>query len=138
VSPIIYKAMSTLETEMGDQKGFTLIELMVVVLMIGILIAIATPVFFNAVMRSKNQTCRTNLRTVDGALQKYIATTGADPISMIYLVPDYLKLLPVCPLDDDHEYEILGGSELDPPLQSGVACGDGGGRNGVQDDNHFD
>jgi type IV pilus assembly protein PilA len=46
-----------------DERGFSLIELMVVVLILGILISIAIPVFMGARERSHNRAAQSNLRT---------------------------------------------------------------------------
>lgn len=49
-----------------NEKGFTLVELMVVILIIGILVAIAVPIFNNARASAWQRTCQANLRTLDG------------------------------------------------------------------------
>lgn len=82
-----------------SQKGFTLIELMVVVLIIGILVAIAIPVYGHVVGRARDESCRTNLRSIDGASAQYQAEFGVWPADVDALVTTkYLKDIP----EDSH------------------------------------
>jgi len=85
------------------EEGFTLVELMVVVLIIGILVAIAIPVFNAAQANARNRSCVANQRTIQGAVQSFLAdnTTmvAADVDAIGALAPDYIKAIPAHPGD---------------------------------------
>jgi len=51
-----------------DSKGFTLVELMVVLLIIGILVAIAVPIYNSTQLKAKERACEANIRTIEGAV----------------------------------------------------------------------
>jgi prepilin-type N-terminal cleavage/methylation domain-containing protein len=60
-----------------NQDGFTLVELMVAVLIIGVLVSLAIPKFTQASTTAKLRTCQSNQRTIEGACQTYRAHVGA-------------------------------------------------------------
>lgn len=96
---------------MRNEKGFTLIELLVVIVIIGILVAIAVPVFNAARESAWRRTCQANLRTIDGAIQTFKAssTNEAWPATLADLVPSYMKAEPECPkAGAGYEYQIDG------------------------------
>ena len=80
-----------------NEKGFTLVELMVVVVIIGVLVAIAVPIYQNVVNSASRKTIVANLRTIDGAIEMYRAENNALPENLAALSPNYLASIPAGP-----------------------------------------
>lgn len=59
--------------------GFTLVELMVVVAIIGILVSIAIPVYSNVTEKAERTAVEANLRVLEGAIMMYYAEYGEYP-----------------------------------------------------------
>ena len=82
----------------NKRTGFTLVEIMIVVLIIGILLAIAVPNFIKARETSRAKSCVANLKQIDSATEQYLMdnkTTTYPALSA--LTPNYLKTTPSCP-----------------------------------------
>ena len=83
------------------RRGFTLIEIMIVVLIIGILLAIAVPNFVKAREGSRQKACVGNLKQIDAAKEQYMMDnkTSTAPAALATLVgaSGYIKSTPACP-----------------------------------------
>jgi len=99
-------------------KGFTLVEIMIVVAIIGILIAVAVPGFVRAREASRQTTCQNNLAKIDQAMQQYVIEEREDgdlefPLDLEDLVGEdqYIRNTPICPAGGTYTLGIPNSSE---------------------------
>ncbi len=94
-----------------NRKGFTLVEIMIVVLIIGILMAIAVPNFIQARQTSRRNSCIANLKQIDSAKEQYAMEqkldTGAT-VTWANLVTTYIKSQPSCPGGGTYTIAVVG------------------------------
>ena len=103
---------------MRREKGFTLLELMVVMAIIATLMTIALPRYFNSLAASKETTLRQSLSAMREALDHYYGDTGHYPDSLDQLVEQrYLRNSPMDPISERSDLWVL----VAPP--DGVAGG---------------
>lgn len=92
---------------MRRRKGFTLIELMIVIAIIAILAAILVPNFLRARNQGQLTACKSNLKNLGTSLEMYSTDySGVYPTSLALLTVGgtYLQSLPRCPLRTTSDY----------------------------------
>lgn len=82
-----------------SHRGFTLVEIMIVVAIIGMLAALAIPNFVHSREQAHKVGCISNLRQIDGAVQMWAVETQRDEQEKVSYadIRKYLRNLVVCP-----------------------------------------
>ena len=110
------------EANHAFSRGFTLIELMVVMAIVSILLAIAVPVYQKSIIRAKESVLRNNIFTLRSMIDEYTIDKQKAPESLQTLVSEgYLRQIPQDPItNSDQTWRVImedtpvGGSTASP------------------------
>lgn len=90
------------------QRGFTLLELMIVISMIMILMAVAVPVYNQSVVQARESVLRSNLNTLRSLISQYTLDKQKAPQSLDDLVQGgYLRQIPIDPMTRETNWEVV-------------------------------
>jgi len=96
-------------------KGFTLIEMLVVMTLIALLLTLAVPRYFNALDTGRTRVQQQNLATLRDAIDKFNADVGRYPDDLEELVvKKYLRQVPLDPFSEAANWTVVG--PADPSL----------------------
>ncbi len=104
--------LKKLRKMLKKQEGFTLVELMIVVVILGILAGIGVQQYGNVQQRAKEAADEANRKVLTNATNMWLilgsapTTAGEYKVTEQELVPDYLDEWPDYPLDEDERYTV--------------------------------
>ena len=90
------------------EQGFSLIELIIVIVILGILVAIAIPIYNNTIKRSKETVLKQNLFTLRTVIDNYTFDKQKAPQSLQDLVSEgYLREVPYDPMTGSNQWRTI-------------------------------
>jgi general secretion pathway protein G len=92
----------------GRSAGFTLLEMMIVIVIMGILMSIALPIYNTSLTKSREAVLRQDLFTLRSLISQYTLDKQKAPQSLDDLVQGgYLKVLPKDPMTNEANWEVV-------------------------------
>ena len=103
-----------IQAKRRDERGFTLMEMLIVVAMIGIVASIAVGQYRQSIQKAREAVLRENLYVMRTAINQYFADKGKYPSDLVALVDDkYLRSVPEDPVTQSPDTWIEEFSEYD-------------------------
>src|SRR5262245_2487956 len=108
----------------GASRGFSLVELLAVVLILAVLAGIAVPLYLNTRKTSAARACKANIAAIAAAESAYALRNGVYTATITDLVgtSEGLAEEPKCPLDGT-AYTLSGGGTASAPAALTIKCG---------------
>lgn len=107
--------MKTTHTGKGKtDKGFTLVELLIVIVILGILATVTVFAVRGITDQGKQSTCDSDKKTLEVAVEAYFATNNADPVDEDALIPEFVK-------SDSPNYDVAAGV-ISPSVANPNGC----------------
>lgn len=95
-------------------RGFTMIELVIVMAMLGLLLSLALPQYMATLERGREQVLQSNLATMREAIDKFYGDRGRYPDKLEDLVTQrYLRAIPVDPFTESPTWIVVAPREVD-------------------------
>jgi general secretion pathway protein G len=92
----------------GRSAGFTLLEMMIVIVIMGILMSIALPIYNQSLVKSREAVLRQDLFTLRSLISQYTLDKQKAPQSLDDLVQGgYLKIIPKDPMTNEANWEVV-------------------------------
>jgi general secretion pathway protein G len=89
-------------------RGFTLLELMIVISIVMILMSVAVPVYNQTIVQARESVLRSNLNTIRNVIQQYTLDKQKAPQSLDDLVQaGYLRQIPIDPMTRQPNWEVV-------------------------------
>ena len=104
-----------------DQKGFSLLELMIAMFILIILISVAVPVYQRTVQHARETVLKENLWQMRRAIDQYSSDKGKPPQTLEDLVTaKYLREVPLDPIEDKAEWTEVTTDDTENEAEQGL------------------
>ncbi|KWC29677.1 general secretion pathway protein GspG [Burkholderia ubonensis] len=101
---------------MHGSHGFTLIEIVVVMAIIGLLLTLAAPRYLHSIERGKEQVRQQNIAVMRNAIDQYFGDNGQYPETLDELVArHYLRVVPIDPVNGDDKWAVIASPDETKP-----------------------